>query len=366
MFASTLIFLGILVVLVVVHEFGHFIVAKLFGIRVDEFAFGFPPKLFGKKFGETEYQINLLPIGGYVKIYGEDPSTVTEGSDKARSFAHKPRYVQAAVLLAGVTMNLICAWVLFFAAYTLGAETTRQAAGDIQLQNERTMVVQVAENSPVALAGIQIRDTIISLNAGKDTLVPVASADVSSFVKTHADVPIAITYQSQSENSPRTATVTPIVMQGSDTKRIGLGVDRVGVAELSFIEAVKQSSVTTYTVTRDTLGAFITLITGIFSGTSGTENLAGPIGIVSIVDRIKDAGVPALLVFAAIISVNLAVLNLIPFPALDGGRLLFVAIEAVIRRPLPIAFQGWVNTIGFGLLLLLMLVVTWGDIARLM
>jgi len=366
MFISTLIFLAILVVLVVVHEFGHFIVAKAFGIRVDEFAFGFPPKLFGKKIGETEYQINLLPIGGYVKIYGEDPNAVTEGPDRSRSFAHKPRYVQAAVLLAGVTMNLICAWVLLFAAYTLGAEMSQQAAGDILLQNERTMVVQVVENSPAALAGIKIRDSIMSLSAGKESIEPVTSIDVSSFVKKHADDSIVVTYKSSIENSIRIATITPIVMQGNDAKRIGLGVDRVGVAKLSFVDAVKQTSVTTYTITRDTVGAFVTLITGIFSGASGTENLAGPIGIVSIVDRIKEAGVPALLVFSALISINLAVLNLIPFPALDGGRLLFVAIEAVIRRPLPIAFQGWANTIGFGLLLLLMLVVTWGDIARLM
>ena len=161
-------------------------------------------------------------------------------------------------------------------------------------------------------------------------------------------------------------TVVPRIAEGEQVAKLGVGVDTVGTLQLGFLDAIVRGITTTFEITKQTVYAFLTLFKGLVQGEGGTESLTGPIGIVSIVDNVKQFGVAALLVFAAIISVNLAVLNLLPFPALDGGRLLFVIIESIIRRPLPTAFQVWANTIGFFILLLLMVVVTWADIARLL
>lgn len=366
MLISTLIFFAILVFLVLVHELGHFLVAKWFGIRVDEFAFGFPPKLFGKKIGETEYKVNLLPIGGYVKIYGEDPSENTEGPDRKRSFAHKPRYVQAAVLLAGIAMNIVFAWILFSGAYLLGAETSVAAVPEnVKVQNERSAILQVAKGSPADMLGIQAGDTLVSLATFKEFVEPKSGKEVSDFVGSHQTGQMTIGYQKKGESFVTYSPITPALYEGGDKKIIGLTVDRVGVLDLPFHLALWQGMKTTASYTTLTAQAFVNLIKNIFTGQGGVQELTGPIGIVGVVDQVRVFGIAALFTFAAIISVNLAVLNLIPFPALDGGRLLFVAIESVIRRPLPLAFQAWTNTIGFGLLLLLMVLVTWQDIVRL-
>lgn len=366
MFTSTIIFLAILVFLVLVHEFGHFIVAKWFGIRVDEFAFGFPPKLFGKKVGETEYKVNLLPIGGYVKIYGEDPSENTEGPDRKRSFAHKPRYIQAAVLLAGVTMNLIFAWVLFSGAYLMGAETSVTAVPvNVHVQNERTVILNVAQGSPADLLGITSGDSLVSLATFQEFLEPTNGKEVSDFIGTHQDAQMTIGFQKKGDDVVTYSPITPASYEGSEKKIIGLTVDRVGVLDLPIHLALWQGMKTTATYTKLTTEAFLNLIRNIFTGKGGVQELTGPIGIVGVVDQVRVFGIAALFTFAAIISINLAVLNLIPFPALDGGRLLFVAIESVIHRPLPLIFQAWANTIGFSLLILLMVLVTWQDIVRL-
>lgn len=366
MLTSTLIFFAILIFLVLVHELGHFLVAKLFGIRVDEFAFGFPPKLFGKKIGETEYKVNLLPIGGYVKIYGEDPTENTEGLDRKRSFAHKPRYVQAAVLLAGIVMNIVFAWVLFSGAYLMGAETSVAAVPEnVKVQNERSAILQVAKGSPADVLGIQAGDTLVSLATFKEFVEPKSAQEVSDFVGSHQEGQMTIGYQKKGESVVTYSPITPQAYARSEKKIIGLTVDRVGVLDLPLHLALWHGMKTTVSYTILTTEAFINLIKNIFTGRGGVEELTGPIGIVGVVDQVRVFGIAALFTFAAIISVNLAVLNLIPFPALDGGRLLFVAIESVIRRPLPLVFQAWANTIGFGLLLLLMVLVTWQDIVRL-
>jgi regulator of sigma E protease len=366
MFISTLIFFAILVFLVLVHEFGHFIVAKWSGIRVDEFAFGFPPKLFGKKIGETEYRVNLLPIGGYVKIYGEDPNEITEGPDRKRSFAHKPRYIQALVLLAGITMNIIFAWVLFSGAYLLGAETSVAAVPEnIKVQNERTAILNVAKGSPAEILGIGAGDSLVSLATFKEFLEPKTAQEVSDFVARHQGEQMTIGYKKKGEDTVTYSPITPQAYDGANKKIIGLTVDRVGVLDLPVHLALWQGMKTTASYTVLTTEAFINLIKNIFTGQGGVKELSGPIGIVGVVDQVRVFGIAALFTFAAIISINLAVLNLIPFPALDGGRLLFVAIESIIRRPLPLVFQAWANTIGFGLLLLLMVLVTWQDISRL-
>src|SRR5680860_370101 len=177
---AILIFILILVVLVVSHEFGHFIVAKRSGIRVDEFSFGFPPKLFGKKIGETTYNFNALPLGGYVKIFGENPDDESiEGPDSSRSFVNKPWYIKSAVLLAGVTMNFIVAWLLLSIGFMSGLPSSSSATPNgTVIENQALTVVGVGSDSPAEKNGMKIGDKIISLNTESDSTLLLSSSPI--------------------------------------------------------------------------------------------------------------------------------------------------------------------------------------------
>ena len=199
---NILIFLIILLVLVVSHEFGHFIVAKKSGIRVDEFSFGFPPKLFGIKKGETSYNFNALPFGGYVKIFGENPDHESmEGPDKNRSFVNKPRYIQALVLFAGVAMNLIVAWILLSVSFMSGFPTSAgQAPKNVTLENQALTITTIIPSSPAYSAGLLPGDKIVSLSVGKDSTETPSAESVRYFVSRHSKDEITLSYIRNNEN----------------------------------------------------------------------------------------------------------------------------------------------------------------------
>src|SRR3989344_9481252 len=193
---SIIIFLIILLVLVLVHEAGHFFTAKKFGIRVDEFGFGFPPKLFGFKKGETEYSLNLLPIGGFVKIFGENPDDEnTNGPDRDRSFVHKAKWKQAIVLFAGVFMNFALAWVLFSFGFMSGLPTSvgSEPAG-YMLTDVNLVVVSVAPESPAEVVGLKSGDKIISVKSSNDVLAEVNRDTFKPFIVSHGKEEIEIGY----------------------------------------------------------------------------------------------------------------------------------------------------------------------------
>ena len=181
---SIIIFIIILLVLVLVHEFGHFYSAKKFGIRVDEFGFGFPPKLFGIKKGETEYTFNLLPIGGFVKIFGENPDDEnTNGPDASRSFVNKPAWQQAVVLFAGVFMNFILAWILFSIGFMSGFPTSINSEIDPSIVKDvYTVVVSVIPKSPAENAGLKSGDKIVFIKSGNNETTFISPETIKSFV----------------------------------------------------------------------------------------------------------------------------------------------------------------------------------------
>lgn len=365
---SILIFAIILLGLVTIHEFGHFIVAKLSGIRVDEFAFGFPPKIFGKKIGETEYKFNLLPLGGYVKIYGEDAEEVAvDHPDYERSFFRKSPVIQGAVIVAGVFFNLLAAWGLFATTFILGAETSKDLApAGVTLQNEHMVITTVASGSPAEKAGLIAGDTIHSFMINGATSTLPTPADLPSFVAAHQEDVITVRYTTNQKKGEQVATLIPSFGTSKDKKMIGIATDVVGTLRLPLGTAIFEGARSTFLYTKLTALGFGKLIKGFFTRESSVGELTGPIGIVGIVEQARQYGIVALLTFAALISINLAVLNLVPFPALDGGRFLFIAIEGITRKKIPAQFQMWANTIGFGLLLSLMLVVSYQDIAKLL
>lgn len=360
---SVIIFLGVLFVLILVHEWGHFIVAKKTGMRVDEFAIGFPPKLFGIKKGETEYTINALPIGGFVRIYGENPATEEATADEPRSFSARPYWAQALVLIAGVTMNVIFAWILFAATFMIGVPTAVEES--MATPDSVLYVAGVLPDSPLAdqiSAGAEIK----SIASSNDVLNSPLPSTFISFVQSHPAEELSIVYTSNGEE--KSVSVTPVVgLLKSDegVAAIGVSVTLVEVVKQPFFTAFGSAFVTTWNGLKGITVGLFSLMSDSIKGTADFSQVAGPVGIVGLVGDAAKYGLTALLTFTAMISLNLAVINMLPIPALDGGRLVFVAIEAITRRKINPVWTGRVNLIGFALLMILMVVVTWNDIARL-
>ncbi len=363
---NILLFLLILLVLVLVHEFGHFIVAKVAKIRVDEFAFGFPPRLFSIKKGETRYSFNLLPIGGYVKIYGEDPNDVdARAHDKKRSFVGQHRLIQAAVIVAGVFMNIVLAWVFLSATFMVGTPASPEDPYGAYVKDVRLTVLEVRPDTPAATSGLRSGDVIVQITDGEAApLIPTSPEAVQNFIGPREGMGISVSYLRGGDLE--TLTVTPVAGIVPDRAAIGIAMDMYGTLRLPPHLAFWEGAKRTYEFTLLTATGIWDFLSGIFTGRGDFAQVTGPVGIVKAVGVAADSGIANLLFFTALISINLAIINLIPFPALDGGRLLFVIIEGITRRPIPAKFQNRANVVGFAFLMLLMIAVTWSDIAKLL
>ena len=366
---NILIFVIILLVLVVVHELGHFFTAKKFGIRVDEFGFGFPPKLFGKKYGETEYTVNLLPIGGFVKIFGEDPNNEnTNGPDRERSFVHKAKWKQAIVLVAGVAANFLLAWLLFSFGFMSGlpASVNSEVSG-ATLSDVHLTVLSVAPDSPAEKAGIKSGDKIIRFfHTVDDHLSSEVTPDtLKDFIMAPKDMEVEIGYSRGAAKNINFTKVTPVAETEDADPKIGISMDMIGVAKLPFFSALIEGMKFTLSLTYGTAVGLYTLILEALQGNGSFDSITGPVGMVGIVGDAYQFGFVYLLSFAGLISVNLAIINLLPFPALDGGRLLFLLIEKIKGSPIKPKIANGANAIGFGILILLMLIVTYNDVVKL-
>ena len=362
---SILLFLAVLFVLVLVHELGHFAVAKWAKMRVDEFGIGFPPKLFGIRKGETEYTFNLLPIGGFVKIHGEDSVGVEGNDDSDRAFTSKNKWAQAAVLVAGVVMNVLFAWLLMAFVFGMGvntAVTEEEASSEAQLT-----ITEVLSDSPAALAGLERGSIVMSVQAGDEQLEDPVPSTFSSFVSNNGSEALTLTYSLEGEL--RVVQLSPAkgIVAGDESRpAIGVALTLIDVVERSVLDAITDSFLFVVTGLRDITVGISMLIWDSLRLDADFSQIAGPVGIVGLVGEASNYGLSSLLMFTAFISLNLAIINILPFPALDGGRLLLVGIEALRGKPIKPELVGTLNTIGFLLLILLMVAVTWNDIARLL
>jgi regulator of sigma E protease len=353
---TIILFLLVLAILIFVHELGHFLVARACGIRVDAFALGFGPKLFGKTVGETTYSLNLIPFGGYVKIFGENPDEESiNGKDKSRSFVHKPKWQQAGVLSAGVFFNFVFAAIIVAVAFIFGVPASSDSYPEYsdRMSNSHIAITFVTPGSPADIAGLKAGDTL-----------KVDSVDtLQKKINESRENGISINFI---RNEVASSTIV-VAKQGivPDKYAIGIAMDNVATLRLpihlAIIEGVR---FTLHSIIQTVIGLF-NLIVGAFTGTSNMSSVTGPVGIAGMVGDAAKLGFSYLLMFTAMISINLGVLNLIPFPALDGGRILFVLIEVIIRRPIKPAISNYINTGGFLLLIGLMLFVTYKDIINL-
>ncbi|TSC67792.1 MAG: Uncharacterized protein CEO19_61 [Parcubacteria group bacterium Gr01-1014_73] len=354
-------------VLIFVHELGHFLVAKKCGMRVDEFGLGFPPRVFGKKNGETIYSLNWIPFGGFVKIFGENPSASSEVgqpvADEEKSFGKKNRGWQAAVLVAGVTFNIIFAWLLIAVSFVSGFPAPVGYYQGVLVENPRLVLTQVLINSPAAKTDLQAGDAIVAISAGADSLAILNAEAVSDFMNQNEGKEILLSYERGSEKNE--VKITPVAGIVSGRAAIGVGLDLIGMVKLPFFRALWESVKTTGVLLVEITKGIGKFFYNAFTFQANFSEVTGPIGIAGLVGTAARLGFANLLGFTAFISLNLAVINLLPIPALDGGRLLFVGVEAIRRRPLNPKIVNYLNGVGFALLLILMLVITYKDIIKL-
>lgn len=363
---TILLFLLILAILILVHELGHFMVAKLFGIRVDEFGLGFPPKLFSKKIGETIYTLNAIPFGGFVKIFGEDPVAEQAGygaslhDDKNRSFQYKPKWIQALVLCAGVAMNILFGYLLISLGFMIGLPAPVGASPYGEVKSTELVITSVLPNSPADKIGLISGDIIISASASKNSVQNLSPETVSDLIA-KSQSPIILTYK-RGNILPQTVTITPSNNIVLDKQAIGISMDMIGILKLPLGPALLQGLQTTGQILRSIVVSLWYFFTDITNFKSNISQVSGPVGIARIVGQASSIGFVYVLSLVALISLNLAVINLIPFPALDGGRLFFILIEVIINRKINPKVASWVNGLGFAILLTLMVVVSLHDI----
>jgi len=370
MIITIIVFILILGLLIFVHEFGHFIMAKRAGIKVEEFGFGFPPKIFGIKKGETLYSFNLFPIGGFVKIYGEMGKPTKKGirkEDKKRAFYSKPIGTRAKIVVAGVTMNLLLAAFLLGLGHWLGLPTIVEDDEVGDLGKTRVQVTQVAFDSPAAQADIKIGDTITSLKLKikneKLKIINVFTVkEVQEFVRAHQGEEITVVIQRGDQVLEK--TLVPRLSFPADEGPMGIGLARTAIVSYPWYQALIKG----ITSTVNLIWAMVTILGGLLWRLAVTGKLAvevaGPVGIFSLTGQAAQLGFIYILQLTALLSINLAIINALPFPALDGGRLLFLAIEKVKGSPVSYKLERIVHTTGFVILILLMIAITWRDVVR--
>lgn len=319
--------------LILIHELGHFIVAKKMGLLVEEFGFGFPPRLFSKKAGETTYSFNLLPFGGFVKIYGEDAETRSE-----RAFCCQPVWKRAVVVVAGVAMNFFLGWLLISAMFMVGTPKT-------------LLVADVLADTPAAAVGLMPQDQISGFNTTREFI---------EFVNKNRGKEIVFDVIRQGEKL--SFAVTPRM---EEKAAIGVTLIEAGVERQPFLAALWRGLAASANIFAAIVAAFVNLVWGLLAQGRFLTDFVGPIGIFGVAQQAGALGFLYLVQLIALISLNLTVLNILPFPALDGGRLLFLLIEKIKGSPLNPGFERGANAIGFALLILLMIAITARDIVRL-
>ena len=352
---AILVFVGILIGLIVVHEIGHFVTAKLTGVKVEEAGLGYPPRLWGKQIGETIYSINWLPLGGFVRMLGEeDPSD-------SGSLAAKPAWVRLLVLSAGSAMNFALPFLLFTITFMIPRDVP------VGL----TQIVQVLDNSPAQEAGLEEGDVIFAINGHEVRNTQEVGKQIRLNMGETVTMQVRHGYEVQEfDVEARWAPPTYTDAQGEERRQGPTGIIisplHPGLTESESFppwEAFPKSITTTFEVLTLARNEITSWIKG-----GGSPQVAGPVGIAQATDEVvEESGYRPLLEFAALLSINLAIINILPLPMLDGGRIVFVLIEVVRRgKRIPPEKEALVHFIGLVLILTFAVVVTFFDIQRIL
>lgn len=362
MLITILVFIIILSVLVLIHELGHFLVAKKFGIKVEEFGFGFPPRVWGKRIGETLYSINALPIGGFVKLYGEDEagsgrikksvvrSQKSEVDDIHRAFFARPIWQRALVVLAGVTMNFLLAVVIVTYLFTFEGVPT---------PGNKIVISEVIKSSPAQISGLMKGDFVEKIGnvqiKDSQTLITETRKHLGEEIK------IAIKRGDES----RVIKVIPRKIFPEGQGPIGVAISQnISLQKYPFPKSLYYGTRQAINDSVLTVVGFKNVLIDIFTRFTVPAGVAGPIGMAQLTGEFVKMGPGAVLSLMYVLSLSLAVLNFLPIPALDGGRFFFILVEALTRRKVNARFEAYAHMIGIVLLLAFMALVSYKDIVR--
>jgi len=369
---TAIIFIAILGVLIFVHELGHFVTARRNGVKADEFGFGFPPRLAGfvrdEKTGKFEfvwgnkeieskhtvYSINWIPLGGFVRIKGEDGN----GTKDLDSFASKKAWPRIKILAAGVIMNFIFAWILISIGFMIGAPETIES-NDVNIANAKIQISEVLPDSPADKAGIKIGDEILKEN--KQTSFA-GVTDVQNYINSNKGK--AIDFNVLRGSDIVEIKVVPRENAPAGQGAIGIALAQTVIKRYPVHEALWNGAIVVYNLTIAILLALGGIIMKLFAGNGVGAEVSGPIGIAILTKQVATLGLVYVLQFAALLSINLGIINALPIPALDGGRILFILIEKIKGSPVTQKTEQLFHTIGFVLLMLLMVLVTLRDVLK--
>lgn len=373
MFITIISFVVILTILVFIHELGHFWTARRAGVKVEEFGLGIPPRMVGyrkgkdgkkefvwgnKEIAETEtetlYSLNWLPFGGFVKLKGEDG----DDTDAPDALASKRARTRALVLSAGVIMNFLFAMILLMGVFAHGFETVIDDSIDPAfISNKKLQVATVLVDSPAASAGLVPGDTIATIDGQSFA----NAEEIRSYLSSNTNEAVTIV-GSHDDGSAISETVTPAHIEQIDQPGIGFAIVETGTVKYPWYRAFDKGISSAFYMTKEILKAFGGIIGSLITTGHVTQQLSGPVGIAVMTGDVIERGFADVLQFAAILSLNLAIINILPFPALDGGRLLFIAIEKTRGRAMSQKIESTIHAIGFILLIALIIVITFKDI----
>ena len=356
MFIAILLFILLLGALVLVHEWGHFFVARKFGVRVEEFAFGFPPRIASVTKNGVRYALNLFPIGGYVKIYGEGG----EGSGDPAGFSPRPGWRRIAIIAGGVVMNAVLAWVLFSASHAIGLPTVLEDSDPAP--DARVTVIAVDPDSPAGSSGIKFGDAITAVGTTGAEVMVTAISEVQEFIDAHRGTEVSILLHRGDEDIA--VRVTPRANPPEGQGPLGIAMVRAGIVSVPWWRSPLEGAKTTWDVLSLTARALWDTASRLLSQGEVGADVSGPVGIFVFANETRQLGVAYFLRLIGVLSVNLALLNILPIPALDGGRVLFLFIEKVRGVRVNEGLEQGVHTVGFVLLLMLILAITYRDIVR--
>lgn len=370
---TILLFIIILGLLVFVHELGHFLAARFFGVKAEEFGFGFPPRMAGVVYDDakhryryvsgkeevqsphTVYSVNWLPLGGFVRIKGEDGN-----ESDPDSFIAQSAWKRVVMLVAGVVMNFVTAAILFGIVFTLGVRQPIDAEMAAQYSDTQIQVLQVIGDSSAETIGLEAGDRIITINNESVTKIE----EVKDKLEQARGKQIILHIERLGEEKTLKG-MYEVPPDMEEEAKFGIAYSHTATVRLPVMEAIKEGIVTTWNVTVLILSAFGQLIESVFTDTKATGvDLTGPVGIVYITKQMSELGLVYILQFAALLSVNLAIINALPIPALDGGRILFVLIEKIKGSPVRRSTEGKIHQIGFLILIFLMVFITTRDVLK--
>jgi len=353
------VFVLMLSVLILIHELGHFLSARLFKMRVEEFGIGLPPraKTLFKKRG-TLFSLNWLPLGGFVKLYGEDMENLEQAASP-QAFFNKPMWQRATVLLSGVFMNFVLGVVVFGVVYSyLGIPT----------KTDKVIIVEVDKNTPAEKAGIEVDSQAIKIIYDKKEIVFKGVDEFVSKIEGLKGKEVEIVLKSKA-GIEKTVKITPRVSPPSDQGSMGVSLSSIELVKYPVwqmpFRGVRVGLNEAWSWGKEIASNLWMIVFNLVTGKGLPKDVSGPIGIYQVSKEVYKVGWVAVLQFMGILSINLAILNVMPFPALDGGRIAFLGIEKIIGKKKKNAIEGWVNTIGMIFLLSLMALITIKDVVKL-